>query len=318
MQIGAVVVKESSTDSTIRETPLRVSGHAGPGAKPPALPPTMPVTGDSVGGLLQQLAAPQIANLISGILSEHLTRDAPVVRELMQSAISAVVADDGPRALDAIKELVVRRPEELEAVRTEPAFAPIRSGVEDLLQRHMTTTRTDVELKVSLASHAVETSGSRSVHDPERDAPQILSVAHQLLATDRHANVLLAGDLAQTVINYYIPVAVPIQNDDSLQRKRAPGLQPMASSPTGAFGMIYSQVINSVAIIGERVPLKFLLWVWFVIGLLSGLLSVILRAFEVELFSAALPLEIWGAGSVGFLGFSTYRIYKKKPENPNL
>jgi hypothetical protein len=208
-------------------------------------------------------------------------------------------------------ELVVRHPEQLEAVSTEPAFAYIRSGVESLVQQHMTTARTDAELKLSAASHAFETFGPARVHDLERDVPQVLSLAHQLLATDRHANVLLAGDLAQNLINYYTPIALAIPNEGSLGRKRPLRLRTPVSSQAAAFGTLYNQVIRSVAIIGERVPLKFLLWAWFVIGLMSGLLSVILRNFGVEIINAALPLEIWGAGSVGFLGFGTYRVCKK-------
>jgi hypothetical protein len=311
MQIGAAITKDSTLDSTTLETSSRVSRHAGLGTKPSAPPSTTPVSEDSVSVLLQHLATPQLANLISGIVKGHETPGAPAALELMESAISAVASHDGPRALGAIMELVVRHPEQLEAVSTQPAFAPIRSSVENLLQQHMTTARTDAELKLSVASHAFETSGPRTVHDLERGVPQVLAVAHQLLATDRHANVLLAGDLAQNLINYYTPVAIAIQNEGSLGRKRPPRLQAPVSSEAGAFGILYNQVIRSVATIGERVPLKFLLWVWFVIGLMSGLLSVILRSFEVEIISAALPLEIWGAGSVGFLGLSTYRVCKK-------
>jgi hypothetical protein len=313
MHVGPPVAKDSSVDRTILETPVRVFRQAGLGGGPSAPHPATPAAGDSVSGLLQQLAAPQIANLISGIAKEHLTPGGPPMLELMQSSVDAVAAHDGPRALGTIMELVARYPEKLDVVRTEPAFAPIRTSVENVLQQHMLTTRTDAELKVSLAAHAFETSGPATGRDVERDVPQILSVAHQLLETDRHANVLLAGDLAQNVINYYIPVAVAILDMDALGRKRTPGEQAPPSGEAATFGMLYSQVVRSLTTIGERVPLKFLVWAWFLIGLISGLLSVILRILEIEIFSAALPLEIWGAGTVGFLGFGTYRVCKKAP-----
>lgn len=312
MQVEAASTRDLAINSKMPEASLRLSGQAGLGVKPSTLAAAAPLGGDSVSGLLQQLATPRMASLIGELMMDSFMPTAPAALELMQSAIHAVTTHDVERALDTIAELLVRHPKELEAVRTEPVFASIRGVVENLLQRHVVEARTDSERKLSFASHTFETFGPRPVRDLEKDVPQILSVAQQLLDTDRHSNVLLAGNLAQYVVNFYAPVAVAVQNEGSSGHKGKTVPQSASAGKRLVFDRLFEQVLRSFASIRERVPPKLLLLAWFAIGLMSGLLCAILRSvFEVEMFSAALPLEIWGAGSVGLVGFGTYRRMKK-------
>lgn len=310
MQIGPSATSDPSIDRTSLETAVRLSGQAGPGINLPALLPAAGVSEDSVSLLLQQLATPDIADLISGIVMERASLNAPGVAELMGSAVAAVGAYDLRQALDIIRELAVRHPDELPKLSTEPAFAPIRGDVEDLVQRHMVTARTEAELKLSLASHSFETFGPRMT--PEVDVAQVLSLAQQLLETDRYGNVLLAGDLGQYVINFYARATAASQNGGLPGWKGSPRWGVPESSNPGALDLIFNQVILSMANIAERVPAKLLLFWWLVIGAMSGLLSAILYSyFEVEVFIASLPFEIWGGGSIGFLGLSGYRRMQK-------
>lgn len=272
MQIGAAVARELTIESAVRPT-----------VNAPSLPPRVAMGADSVGGLLEQMAMPQVAGLIAAIESRHATPDLPALPDLMRAAVSAVAAHDVPRAIAAITELVVHHPEQLEGIRTEPAFAPIRGDVESLLQGHAASARTNTEVKLSIATHLVGTG---------RD--EVLSVANQLYTTDRHVNVVLAGTLAESVVNTYTPVSVPLGPKRRFVIQSEPG-------ETSAFAALCGDAIKSLS---ETVPL-FL--TWLALGLMSGLLTLILRSFEVGLFSAALPLEIWGAGTAGFLGFGSYR-----------
>ncbi len=284
MQVGAAVARDISVASE-----RSIENTVRPAVNAPSLPLSVPVGTDSVGGLLEQMAMPQVAGLIAAIESRQGALDAPALPALMQAAVSAVAAHDVPRALAAITALIVQHPDQLEGIRSEPAFASIRVDLENLLQGREASARTDTEVKLSIATLLAGT---------ERD--DVLSVAHQLFTTDRHVNVLLAGTLAESVINTYTPVHVPVDDKSPLGRKRRSVIQAEGGA-SPAFAALYEEAMKSLS---EHVPL---LLTWLALGLLSGLLTLILRSFEVGLFSAALPLEVWGAGTAGFLGFGSYR-----------
>ncbi len=257
---------------------------AAPSRVPLALLPDASAGADSVSVLLMQLDTPQLTKIIGELMQHRLSPEGAPAREFLQRAISAVAAQDLPRALDAIQHLLVRYPEQVDAVRWEPAFAPIRGDVEVFLQRHLTSAKLDSEQKIAIATEA---SG--------REPPPALSLANQLIATDRHVNVLLAGDLALFVINSYVPVAP------------APGRKRAGRAPAlpEALTMLYQQAIELVANVGKRLPTRLFLLIWFIIGLISGFFETV-----------ALPFEIWGAGSIGLIGFGTYRRLRKAANGP--
>lgn len=284
MQVGAALAKDLGVARD-----LNIENTVRPAVGAPSLPLTAAVGADSVGGLLEQMAMPQVAALIAAIESRHATPDAPALPALMQAAGSAVASHDIARALAVITELILHFPQQLEGIRAEPAFASIRGDLENLLEGYAASARTNTEVKLSIATQLV---------GPGRD--EVLSVAHQLFGTDRHVNVLLAGRLADSVINTYTPVSVPVEDNAPFGRKRRSVIQ----AEGGGAAVFVGLYKDAMKLLSEHV---LLLLTWFALGLMSGLLTLILRSFEIGLFSAALPIEIWGAGTIGFLGFGSYR-----------
>ena len=270
----------------------------------PALPlPSGPVS-DTVGPALQQMAAGAVSRFIADIQTSHPPADPVAVANLLHAAATAVLAGNAPAAPAALTELIHRSPEHVETLAGESSLAPIRVQVQDLLTRVTTTAKVEAETRLATAAQAVESAKPHSERPGDWSPREILPVAAQLIDSGRHANVLLATDMSQAVINFYggIEVASPRTLYQRLRMDSDSAASRSMQAPwTQAVAVVYAGVTGSLKKMWRVSPLLILLFIWAVLGVIAAI------AAGIELWSVELSLEVWGAGSAGLLGYGTYK-----------
>ncbi|MGA3028763.1 MAG: hypothetical protein ABSF98_28825 [Bryobacteraceae bacterium] len=273
MNVGAV----GGGASAAAPDPLRTGGI--PGQSRAAATPATPATpGDSVASFL---ATGRVADLLAGVDQRRPIQSPEVIAELLRAAVSAADEGNFVRALEKVRELVAMDPERADTLASEPELDSIRAEVSQLLRDLAAAARSDAEQKLTGAHQALDSNGDRLPEADRADLRAVLSVAVQLFETERHANYLRAGDLADVVADVImmqcgwtpagVPVWVPVEVSGAV---REPGpwenLWRRASPPT-------------------------LVLAWLALGIASALpFTVVHVAWPV----AAFALGVWGIGFV--------------------
>src|ERR1700733_12244544 len=130
----------------------------------------LPVAGireDSVGGMAQLLATPQIHDLLIGIDAQ------PSPHGSLQAAVSAVADHDVPRALGHLAEYIKQNPSHADSLQATPGLMPIQGQVQELLRHVTLEARIEAEhliaaasLAVSAAAEAQRPEGQRTINGP--------------------------------------------------------------------------------------------------------------------------------------------------------
>jgi hypothetical protein len=279
MHVGAV---GGGTGATAPD-PLRTGGIPVPGRAlaTPAISAAPP--GDSVASFL---ATGRIADLLAGIDQRRPIQSPEVIAEMMRAAVSAADEGNFVRALERVRELVAMDPERADTLASEPELASIRTEVSQLLRELAAAARSDAEQKLTGAQQALASNGAKLPESDQADLRAVLSVAVQLFATERHANYVRAGDLADVVADVImvqcgwtpagVPLWVPVEATSAV---RAPGRWEN---------------------LWQRAPLPILLLAWLALGIAGALPFTAVR---VAWPFAALALAIWGIGFVALVRF---------------
>ena len=288
------------TNSTIETAaPLTANGTASHVAAPEV---SSPVT-DSVDTSLAQLSSAPIARLISGIESSHPVPDPAVENILLHTVATAIINANLPVAIAILTELVQRTPERMETLAAEPLLSPMRAQVQSLLVRVTSAAKVEAEVRLAMATQAVESAKGHSPRPGDWNPREILPVATHLIESGRYPNLLLATNMSQAVINYYGGVELP--SPTPLVQRRGRDLQ----NPSNIIGQaqwagaavgIYREITGLLKKVWRQSPSLMLLIIWVMLGLIAAI------ATGIELWSFELSMEVWGAGSAGLLGYGTY------------
>lgn len=282
------LVRQAAGQGAVSATPSRIVSAA--------------ISQDRVAASFQELANPQIKELLESIDSARLARDPTLLRGLLEEAVAAVVAQKVPNAIAAITELIKLDPERgAQLVNDEASLAPIRGEVNLLLQRLALSAKLEAEHALAAASLAIE-EASPGV-DPGANSPRdILVIAERFFDSGQHINFVRSDALAQTVIAY---CAVPVID---------------TSAPVGAIGRRSGQrrtldarrdrswlriVIEWVKARWQRAPFLVLLLGWFVVGMVGALISFIGRDAG-QTSGNPTAIEIW---AIGFLALVVFRLF---------
>jgi hypothetical protein len=275
MHVGAVGGGAGAT----APDPLQTGGVPGQvrAATNPASPPAPP--GDSIASFL---ATGKVADLLAGIDQRRPIQSPEVIAEMMRAAVSAADEGNFVRALERVRELVAMDPERADTLASEPALDSIRAEVSQLLRELAAAARSDAEQKLASAHQALDSDGAKLPEADRTDLRTVLSVAVQLVGTERHASYVLAGDLAEVVMTQCgwtlagVPVWAPVEVTGAV---RAPGRWEN---------------------LWRRAPLPILLLAWLALGIIGALpFTAIPVAWPV----AALALGVWGTGFVALVRF---------------
>ncbi len=202
MDVQAIVAGVSPLESLPRQHMREMSAQAPPhhANVVPAAP-----TSDVAATLSTQIAAPDLARL-DAILQPHSSSEvAAHITELTQDAALALAEGDRPRALANLNEIAAVDPRTIAALAPEQALQPIRSEVDQLLNRLTTVAKMDAEGWLAQADQALETPGHSAVTDWQTRPATLLEAAHRLYESGGYTNYVRSADLAQTLVN---PAAV--------------------------------------------------------------------------------------------------------------
>ena len=241
----------------------------------PALAPQSSGSGqmvDRIAATLQDLAGPQVGQLLSLLEHARVNQDPMLIEGLLKDAVAAAHGHHVPDALKTIEKMVTLSPEHGALLaRTDPGLTHIRPDIHHLMQRIETGARAEAERAVLAASLAVATAPGR-VMEPNGIPPQdLLALAARFLESGQYANYVRAIELSRFVIKQH-----------SLPKKKAGG--------------------DRLRRLWQRAPLLVLLLGWLGVGLVGGAISVIGRLSGEGPIGAA-AVEVWVSGFLGLVLF---------------
>jgi hypothetical protein len=270
---------------------------------------------DIVATVLQDLATPQIADLIHAVDQRRMPENGAAIEDLMRAAISAVANRDVATAVVKLTALVSSAPEQSDAILTEPALQSIRGDVENLLRQLTSVAKSDAEQKLTEAARVLETASPNRTTRGELNLETVLAVANRFFDQARFAGYVRAGDLAQVVIDHYSPEQVPIITgvpvaaaNRSVPQIRLSRRQAVPRTRPG-FRPWRAQATERLKGLWRRAPLLVLLLGWLALGLVGGVSSLLIRNLWPDTWEpswAALGFESWGIGFLALVGFGFY------------
>ena len=230
-------------------------------------------TVDRIAGTLQDLAGPQVGQLLSLLEHARVNEDPMLIEGLLKDAVAAAHGHRMPDALKTLEKLVTLSPEHgLHLIRTEPGLMHMRVEFRDLMQRLETSARAEAERTVLAASLAIATAPGR-VLEPNMIPPQdLLALANRFLESGLYVNYIRATELGQIVLEQHAAARRVVRRRAASERLRR---------------------------LWNRAPMLVLLLAWLAVGVVGGLLSVIGR------WSGEAPL---GTGAVAVLGLWVLRV----------
>jgi hypothetical protein len=226
---------------------------------------TTPLDGDSVAGLLRELAQTGLPGL-PGILDGAPAPPEEAQAETLLQAVLAAVADESPgRALAQFRQLARLDPGRAEGLASGPALASIRPAVERLLSQLAVAAKLHAEGRLAEAARLWDSGAGKELPAREIRPETLLLIATRLLE---------AGGLA----NYVRSAAASGVLIDQSRWAPAPQAEPVPARESG----------------GEsRMPLRVLFLAWFALGM-AGL--TVCWCFQYDRPPAA--FEVWGGGLV--------------------
>jgi hypothetical protein len=234
-------------------------------------PPVAGIREDSVGGLAQLLATPQIHDLLSGIDARHSPHGS------LEAAVSAVANHDVPGALAHLAEYVRQNPSHADSLLATPSLMPIQGQVQELLRHVTLEAKIEAEHLIATATLAVAAAAEVQRAEYQRiiNGPDVLAVAQRFAETGQLFNYIRASELSQAVIASY-SIVVPAAPSSVLQRA-------------------WPELMRKF---WQRVPLLVLLAAWFALGLIGAAISFLARVAGAAVSPATVQagFELWGVG----------------------
>ena len=220
------------------------------------------ISEDQIAALLQALATPAVAELLSNIEQRVLPEHPALVQQLLLDASFAISSGDLPAALVKVKELVTLSPRQAETVAGQPLLEPIQSDVMTLVRQITAQVRFQAQENVAAAADAIAKPAPRApLQDTQPDLRTILTLATRFVESGRVADNLIASELARIVIAQLTPNASPgsaalVPNDP---KPAPPGsTPPVPNDPkaTPPAPLLSRQEMNSlIAAIEDRLTL---------------------------------------------------------------
>jgi hypothetical protein len=186
------------------------------GASTPATNALPGTSDDSVGPLLQLLAAPHLHDLLHSIDAHRLSEDPAALESLLQSAGAAAAHHDVPRALAILTEYINRNPEHAALLPASPALLPIQGEVKELLRNITDGARIDAVRLIGAAGLAVDAAAK---HPEGLDGAGVVAAAERFAESGQLVNYFRAAELSQAVIAFYGGTAPPVWPAARLWRK---------------------------------------------------------------------------------------------------
>jgi hypothetical protein len=268
---------------------------------------------------LRELAPADLTKL-SAILRFSETSAAPtgVADAAMREAILAVDEGRFEQAIGYLASAITRDPSRVEELRGRPEFAPIRTNLDQLLNRVTQVSKIRAESDLARIELFLEQAGWPKLAQWETRPEILVRLARQLFEAGGYANYVRSADLAQTVLQSayweaFIPQPQPLSAAQQALMER--DLE-SALSPAPPLWKTLSEELPVVArVLWQRAPLLVLFFAWLTIGSVAGLAYALLRIFawapSLRSFGDE-GFSLWALGFLALVGFGFYARIRKR------
>jgi len=315
---ASVAIESAQTPEPAPEPVPPVASSYRPAVPSPVLEPSLPTTATPPVPPAQPSPAPPDAlplprAAVAAVDIEVLRRwDDPVAREMgameYQLAREAVQTGDHATALEHLEQALTAQPAYAAAAAQDPAFAPIRVPMQQLVNR--ASTPPPLPPEVSTVGPAAEEpadssqairSGIEAVRlvalarspdapDPIPHAQAYLDVARAHFELGAYAGYVVAAQAAALAQE----IAEDSKVSRSLKRRAFPG-----SRPQSRLQPLRRAAWRTARRLWEKLPLLAILLGWFAAGVLAGLLSLPFQQGLAGMRGILFP--VWALGLVAMV-----------------
>lgn len=275
-----------------------------------------PVTAGTLTAILQELSQVDFASLVDLIRRSPSPQVAVRLEHLLHAALSAAEAQDAPRALVHLAEFAALASQQVETLRSDPAFSPVQPRIEPWIRRLVSVVQAVAGQSLAQARQLLDIPPEQKARVIEIVPERLVSMARRLVDAGGLANCVHAAELAQVVIDFcrWAPNAVVPALYDSpgricSQEVERPGRSPILTALFRASAALRKQALARAAVLWVRAPLLVLLLAWFALGLTGGTAALLLHALWPEEWPrslAAFVFDLWGIGFLALVALGFY------------
>ena len=269
---------------------------------------------DSVGSLLQELSESNVASLMRIM---EPAANAAQVHELLQAATAAAASGNVAQAIEKLAAFAALDPQRAESLGAEPALASIRTEVESLLGRLTSAASMEAQGRVAHAGRLVEAGARQDLTAPDIRPETLVSLAGNLVHAGGYANAMRASRLAQSVIDRFAWVPVPVESPPVGSSRKVAAAAPagLGANLRRSSVRIGKSLIAGTRKLWVRAPLLVLLLGWFFSGLAAGILAWFLRSYFPESWPPSRVeggFEVWGLGFLVLVAFGFWARVRRR------
>jgi tetratricopeptide (TPR) repeat protein len=268
---------------------------------------------------LRELAPADLTKL-SAILRFSETSATPAAADsALREAILAVDEGRFEQAIGYLASAITRDPSRVEELRSRPELAPIRTNLDQLLNRVTQVSKIRAESDLARIEFSLEQAGWPKL--PQWDTrPEILvRLARQLFEGGGYANYVRSADLAQTVLQSayweaFLPQPQPLPA--AQQAWIETDLESALSPAPPLWKTLSEELLVVMHVLWQRAPLLVLFFGWLMIGSIAGLAYALLRVLawvapSLRSFGEG-GFSLWALGFLALVGFGFYARIRKR------
>ena len=278
---------------------------------------TIQLTTDTFAALFRELSEAEIASVLdlTGSVINHPESLERTERldSLLRSAIAAVAGGDVNQAIRHLIQFARGDSRRAETLASDPAFAPIRAEVDNLINKLTATAKMDADGRIAHAVELVEKLGAQTPRVHEIRAETLILIARHFIDAGGYANLVHSAELSQMLIDQcrWAPVSAPTLQDIRTVEIASKDHEFAASGGLlSALSRICARLLKLlVAKLWLRAPLLVLLLVWLIVGLACGAVSALIRRYWPDTLPASLVtggFAVWVTGFLALIAFGFY------------
>ncbi len=267
---------------------------------------------------LRELAPADLAKL-STILrfSEPAAPEAPA-DPAVREAVLAVEEGRFEQAIGYLASAITRDPSRVDELRDRPEFAPIRTSLDQLLNRVTQVSKIRAESDLARIEHSLDEAGWPRLPQWETRPDVLVRLARQLFEAGGYPNYVRSAELAQTILQSayweaFVPQPPPLS--PAQQALIDSDVEGSLSPAPPLWKTLSEEAPVILRVLWQRAPLLVLFFAWLTIGSAAGLAYVLIRIFSPAASLVSLGntgFSLWALGFLALVGFGFYARVRKR------
>ncbi len=267
---------------------------------------------DSNAAILSGIAEADIAKLTAILEPIRPAETATRVENLSRDATTAMVQGNVAGAIGNLNEIAALDPQTIEALRTDPVWAPVRAEIDHLLNHFTGVAKLEAEGSLARATQFFEMTGGKILPNWKTQPATLIEAAHRLFDAGGYVNYIRSADLSRAIVEYSPWM---LTYSEAAARRLGIGCDSLASNRAlqanleKSWMSIRKGAQSRLQVLWMRAPLLVLLLAWLGLGLVVGPLSILLRTLSPDNWPASMIdgfYQVWGIGFLALVGLGFY------------